>query len=162
MKYRHRGYNEEDRDEPRPEREPPRPRRDPDLPGGRLSEPQRAIRQLRCHSCGRALKLEQDARGDVIPIMRDAACPDCKAAVHACRNCTHFDPEAHLECRKPIKARYRKDVGNDCDYYEPKVIVEMTRDENKPQGSFSPTASTGSPRTASDARKAFDDLFTKK
>ena len=162
MKYRHRGYRDDDRDEPRRDEEVPRPKRDPDLPGGRLAQPQRAIRQLRCHACGVSLKLELDARGDVLPIPRDTACPGCKAAVHACRNCTHFDPNAHLECRKPIKQRYKKDAANDCELFEPKVIVEMTRDENRSDGSFQPSVSAASPRTVSDARKAFEDLFNKK
>jgi hypothetical protein len=158
LKYRQRGYKEDEAREERPHEERP-PRRDKDLPGGRLAEPQRVIRQLRCHRCGSSLPLEQDARGNVLPIMRDATCGSCGSAIHACRNCMHFDPQAHLECRKPIKVRQRKDVANDCELFEPKVVVEMTRDQSKPEGSFSQGPSAPAPKTQKDARKAFDDLF---
>jgi hypothetical protein len=115
---------------------------------------------LRCHRCGSSLPLEQDARGDVIPIKRDAACSNCASPVHACRNCIHFDPDKHFECKKPVKARLRKDVANECELFEPKVAIEMTRDEMRSEGSFAPQADTGaSPRTKADARKAFEDLF---
>ena len=164
MKYRQGGYKDdevqEERDRDRQDRPPDRPRRDPDLPGGRLAEPQRILRQLRCHHCGTSVPLEQDARGDILPITHGAACRNCQSAVHACRNCTHFDPDAHMECRKPVKVRYRKTDANDCELYEPKVVVEMTRDSSRPQGSFSPTAAVASsPKSTSSARKAFDDLF---
>lgn len=164
MKYSHRGYKDDEREDERGDRsgssEPRPPRRDPDMPGGRLSEPQRKIRNLRCHHCGHALPLEQDVRGDIVTLLRDAKCDKCAAAVHACRNCIHFDPLSHMECRKPVKVRYRKNDANDCDLFEPKVVVEMTRDSSRSEGSFAPTAtSAASPRTQTDARKAFDDLF---
>ena len=162
MKYRHRGYRDDENNDERGERaertERP-PRRDPDLPGGRLSEPQRAIKSLRCHRCGQSVPLELDARGDILPIPRDAACGQCQSAVHACRNCSHFDPDAHNECRKPVKMSYRKTEANDCESYEPKVSVEMTRDPGRSQGSFAPTVTAPAPKTRSDARKAFEDLF---
>lgn len=162
MKYRHRGYQDDDRqdDRERQERVERPPRRDPDLPGGRLSEPQRAIKSLRCHHCGQSVPLELDARGEILPIMRDAACASCSAAIHACRNCSHFDPEARFECRKPVKVRYSKTTANECELFEPKVSVEMTRDPGRSQGSFAPTTSgTPAPKNKSDARKAFEDLF---
>ena len=164
MKYKQRGYQEDDRDGERGRSERPewqdRPRRDPDLPGGRLADRQRVIRNLRCHHCGDSVPLEQDARGDIIPVTRDARCASCDAAIHACRNCIHFDPDCHLECRKPIKVGFKKVAANDCELFEPKVVVEMTRDASRSEGSFAPTASSNaSPRTKTDARKAFDDLF---
>ncbi len=162
MKYKQRGYQDDSwqDDRERPERTE-RPRRDPDLPGSRLSEPQRVIRSLRCHHCGQSVPLELDARGDILPILRDAACTQCAAAIHACRNCQHFDPLKHRECRKPVKQTYRKNVANDCELFEPKVTAEMTRDASRSEGSFAPTAAVGAPapRTANAARKAFDDLF---
>ena len=164
MKYKQRGYQDDDGDgrRGRPERSEwqDRPRRDPDLPGGRLADPQRVIRNLRCHHCGDSVPLEQDSRGDIITVKRDASCGRCGTAVHSCRNCLHFDPDRHLECRKPIKVGFKKIEANDCEYFEPKVVVEMTRDASRSEGSFAPTASSeASPRNKNDARKAFDDLF---
>jgi hypothetical protein len=80
--------------------------------------------------------------------------------VHACRNCQHFDPLALRECRKPVKLLYRKNAANDCELFEPKVMAEMTRDASRSEGSFVATsAHSPAPKTVSDARKAFDDLF---
>lgn len=155
MKYKQRGYQEDDQRDER--RRPERPRRDPDLPGGRLADPHRVIRMLRCHRCGQALPLDLDARGEPLPIPPAAACSSCSTAIHACRNCIHFDPDSHNECRKPVKTSYRKDAANECELYEPKVVVEMTRDQGR---SESPTGSIdAAPESPSDARKAFEDLF---
>jgi hypothetical protein len=158
LKYRQRGYQEEERGEDR-ERFKQRERRDPDLPGGRLAEKQRVLRNLRCHHCGSAIPLEQNARGDVLPIPVSAACGSCDAAVHACRNCVHFDPNAAFECRRKVRNSYRKGGANDCVEFEPKLAVEMTRDESKPEGSFGGVTADRAPKTQADARKAFDDLF---
>jgi hypothetical protein len=159
VKYKQRGYQEDDqRDERQREHREHRPKRDPDMPGGRLSDPQRVVRALKCHRCGRKLPLELDARGVPVPIPPHAECSGCGAAIHACRNCVHFDPDAHLECKRPIKTRYRKDVANDCEWFDPKVVVEMTRDESR-SGSPPGDPGTAAPKTVSDARKAFEDLF---
>jgi hypothetical protein len=164
LKYRQHGYQDDDQgDRERPERQdrPERPRRDPDLPGGRLSEPQRIIKNLRCHHCGQSVPLELDARGEILAVTRDMGCGNCQAAVHACRNCKSFDPQSPMECRKPVKVRYRKHEANDCELFEPKVTVEMTRDASRSEGSFAhaPASAGSSPRTQTDARKAFESLF---
>ena len=74
-----------------------------------------------------------------------------------------IDPQAAFECRKPVRVSYRKNDANDCELFEPKVTVEMTRDSSRSEGSFAPTAATiaggHAPKTQTDARKAFDDLF---
>ncbi|MEM7246604.1 MAG: hypothetical protein AAF533_14730 [Acidobacteriota bacterium] len=164
MKYRHRGYqDDDDRGEKGRERDrPPREHRDPDLPGGRLSEKQRVLRQLRCHHCGELLPLSLDSRGDPLPIRPSETCSKCDAAVHSCRNCTHFDPDAAFECRrKVVKQSWSKAAGNDCEEFEPKVTAEMTRDENKQEARIIPGlgSTPASDGTSKGGRQAFDDLF---
>jgi hypothetical protein len=164
LKYRQHGYKDDEAQDQRERSErtdrPDRPRRDPDLPGGRLADPQRVLKNLRCHHCGHSVPLDLDARGEIIPGPRDRICGQCSAAVHACRNCKNFDPQAPMECSKPVKVRHRKHEANDCELFEPKVTIEMTRDSSRSEGSFAPTAASGAaPKSQSDARKAFEDLF---
>lgn len=160
MKYRHRGYRDDERQDER-ERPSRPPRRDPDLPGGRLADRQRVIRSLKCHHCGSSLPVEQDARGEPLPIRLDAECSHCGSPVHACRNCVHFDPDAAFECRRKVRQQYRKVAANDCESFEPKLAVEMTRDDSRTDGSAQPTAALRAPRTSTEGRKAFEDLFDK-
>lgn len=159
MKYRQSGYQDDEKREDRERFRKPRERRDPDLPGGRLSEKARVLRNLKCHHCGNTIPLEQNARGDVLPIPPGALCNGCEAPIRACRNCLHFAPDRAFECRRSVKDGYKKAAANDCVEFEPKLAVEMTRDESKSEGSFGGITSERGPKTQSDARQAFDDLF---
>jgi hypothetical protein len=93
----------------------------------------------RCAACGTVLPaatatLEQ--------------CPNCRAAIHACRQCTHFEPGRRFECAQPIPERLSdKSARNECPWFALRVTVE--RD-----------ASPDSTRPA-DIRRAFDNLFKK-
>lgn len=132
-KYRQRGYMEGDRSEsrarpaprgPRPERIGPRA---PNMPGFR--------EVVRCARCGNTITEE---------ITAESKCGRCGADLHACVQCTHFDPGSRFECRQPIPARVApKDARNECPLFEPQRRVERE------------TRSSG----PADARKAFDDLF---
>lgn len=159
MKYRQRGYQDDEKREDRERFQKPRERRDPDMPGGRLADRQRVLKNLRCHHCGNAIPLEMNARGDVLPIPPGAVCGSCESPIHSCRNCLHFATDRAFECRRNVKNNYKKAAANDCVEFEPKLAVEMTRDESRPEGSFGGVTEDRAPRTQSDARKAFDDLF---
>ena len=74
-------------------------------------------------------------------------CPKCGFALHACKQCEHFDPSSRFECNQPIPARISpKDKRNDCSLYSIRVMVKKE------------TSSKGSQRP-NDARAAFDNLF---
>ena len=88
------------------------------------------------------------ACGAVLPIATSSLeqCPHCQAAIHACRQCTHFEPGRRFECRQPIIERIGdKNARNECDAFALQVTVE--RD-----------ASPDSTRP-SDIRRGFDNLF---
>lgn len=72
-------------------------------------------------------------------------CPGCDADLHVCRNCRHFDPSVHNQCRETEadKVQY-KDRNNSCEYFSPVTVVGRA-------------AKTAAP--AADAKKKFDDLF---
>lgn len=93
----------------------------------------------RCAECGTRLPPGAGPSG---------ACPTCGAALHACKQCGHFDPGRRFECAQPVPERIAdKAAANDCPQFALRVTVE--RD-----------ASPGSVRPA-DARRAFDSLFGK-
>jgi hypothetical protein len=136
-KYKQRGYQDDDRPReprregpagPRPEREGPR--------GRGLGAPQREV--FRCRDCG--------AENVVSAALAfDSACHQCRAPLHVCVNCAHFDTSARNECRKPIPARMpSKTKANTCELYSPKIALETDG---------------GRSDHPKDPRAAFDALF---
>jgi hypothetical protein len=88
------------------------------------------------------------ACGAVLPVATASldACPQCRAVLHACRQCAHFEPGRRFECTEPIAERLLdKAARNDCARFTLRVTVE--RD-----------ASPDSTRPA-DIRRGFDNLF---
>lgn len=86
----------------------------------------------------------------VLPITAESLtqCPQCRADLHACRQCAHFDPARRFECAQPMVERIAdKRAANDCARFTLMVTVE--RD-----------TSGGSVRPE-DARRAFGNLFKK-
>lgn len=130
-KYRQQGYRSPD-PEPR--------RREPPPSGGLRSGGMLAQRTVsRCAACGETLPI---ATASLVE------CPSCRAAIHACRQCTHFDTSQRFQCREPIPERIEdKQARNDCGLFSLRVTIE--RD-----------ASPDSTRPA-DIRRAFDNLFKK-
>ena len=130
-KYRQQGYRSPGA-EPR---RPPPPAADAPRSGGMLA--QHSV--SRCGACGAVLPIATASLEQ---------CPNCRAAIHACRQCTHFDTGRRFECTQPILERLAdKNARNDCDAFSLRVTVE--RD-----------ASPDSTRPG-DIRRGFDNLFRK-
>jgi len=131
-RYRQQGYQDTGGDK---SAKPPAPR-PPAPPGG----PPLAQRSMsRCAECGARLPPGAGPGG---------GCPACGTALHACKQCSHFDPGRRFECAQPVPERIAdKAAANECPQFALRVTVE--RD-----------ASPGSVRPA-DARRAFDSLFRK-
>ena len=143
-KYRQHGYQDRDREEkPRKqsvEKPPavPPARRDysmgpkpVNLPGTRTVS--------RCTQCG-----------TVLPGMPPTGlCPKCGFELHSCKQCAYFDPGSRFECMQPVSKRIeKKDVRNDCTFYELRVSREKE-------------TSTPATLRPNDARQAFENLFKK-
>lgn len=142
-KYRQRGYQDDERDrQPRPQQGRPAP-----VPGApaatrRISQDApKAINMpgyrevVRCSQCGNPVAGE---------IGFDSRCARCGTDLHACVQCTSFDPGSRFECMQAIAARVSpKNVRNACTLFTPRTTIERE---------------TTAPREES-ARKAFDDLF---
>ncbi len=94
---------------------------------------------MRCHGCGREVALEGR-------VQRQDTCPGCGRPLHACRNCSLFDPRASNQCREP-QAEWVSDraAANFCEWFRPG------------------TGAVGAgPDQAGQARRKLDDLFRKR
>ena len=132
-KYRQRGYRDSERE---PER--PKPQSKPrDREGPRSPRMMAFGETVKCAACGAKAPPN---------INLDSSCPNCRAELHTCRQCTFFDPGARFECRKPITAKIvNKNARNTCELFAPRIVVERE-------------TSSGAP---TDARQAFAKLFKK-
>ena len=153
-KYRQRGYMDSDRDRHPADRRAEEgarqgPRPPIDITGPRLPRMVQSVVAARCYSCATPLPNDTDFRGN---------CPKCAVALHCCKQCTHFDTSSRFQCRKPIPMRIAlKDQANECTSFEPRVTV--ARDAAPSLSPYGPSSSA--PRSANDARAAFDNLFKK-
>jgi hypothetical protein len=132
-KYRQRGYMDSDRE---PQRSKPQSKTQ-DREGPRSPRMMGFSEALKCAACG--AKAQPN-------INVDSSCPNCKADLHTCRQCTYFDPGARFECSKPIATRImNKNARNTCELFEARIVIERE-------------TSSGPP---TDARQAFAKLFKK-
>ncbi len=125
-----------------------------DITGPRLPRLVQAVTASRCYSCSTTLPPGTNFFGP---------CPKCAAALHCCKQCSHFEPSTRFQCMKPVPVRIAvKDQANECALFSPRVTVAR---ESTSQGTNNrqpaPGLNTPPPRNASDARDAFDRLFKK-
>jgi hypothetical protein len=102
---------------------------------------------LQCAVCG--VGLEPRER-----VGRLDACTRCGAELHACRQCSFYDPAVYNECREPQAERVvDKELANFCDYFAP-----------RPAGGAARPLAAGAGRAGGGgtARVKLEDLFRKK
>jgi hypothetical protein len=131
-KYRQRDYRGSGPPKGPERQEPPRP------PSGTFgilkSKP-----TSRCAECGAVLPITADSL---------TQCPHCRAELHTCRQCAHFDTARRFECGQPIVERIvDKRARNECTAFSLMVTVE--RD------------TSGGAIRPEDARRSFGNLFKK-
>jgi predicted RNA-binding Zn-ribbon protein involved in translation (DUF1610 family) len=88
------------------------------------------------------------ACGAVLPVANASLeqCPSCRAAIHACRQCAHFDPGRRFECAQAIPERLLDKNGrNECALFSLRSSVER---DATPDG-----------KRPGDARQGFENLF---
>ncbi len=75
----------------------------------------RMAKDLVCWQCGASLK------GVPLPLSRLAECPRCRADLHVCRMCKHYDTRLIGECRHDRAERVlEKTHANFCTYFRPR------------------------------------------
>ena len=130
-RYGQRGYRDHEKERQGKPQEPARSGAPAMLPTQTVS---------RCADCGTTLPPMTDPNGQ---------CPKCRAELHSCRQCAHFDPGAHFECTRPVPERIAdKRARNACTFFS----LQVTAERSTTSGSARPD----------DARRAFDNLFKKK
>jgi len=141
-KYRQRGYMDNDRGrEERPKAKGNAPSRDRE--GPRSPRMMAFGQKVKCAACAATVQAN---------VSFDATCPNCKADLHTCRQCTFFDPGARFECRKPITEKILHKAGrNTCELFAARTVVERETSSGSNTSSGAPT----------DARQAFANLFKK-
>jgi hypothetical protein len=147
VKYRQPGYRDNEyREKKERERKEERGPRGPRGPRGVERE---AALVTRCYQCG-----HQQPAPESVPT--EALCPKCKAAMHCCRNCVHFDPGARFECRQPVpKPVPSKTAANLCEFFRPETVLDAT-------GRRIATTPGTPGEKVSPGRAAFEALFKKK
>jgi hypothetical protein len=158
-KYRQNGYMDSDRNSnsnghvDRPFK-PQGPKPPLDITGPRLPRLVQAVTASRCYNCSTQLPPGTSF---------NSPCPKCGLALHCCKQCAHFEPSTRFQCLKPIPVRIAaKDQLNECTLFSPRVTVARDSATPMPSPRFAqPEASATPPRSASDARSAFDRLFKK-
>jgi hypothetical protein len=156
-KYNQRGYQNNDRNQGEREREKPREKPKGGPRGSKAREAPRPIKMpgfqevLRCALCGNIVPPPIDIRFD-------SQCPKCKADLHSCKNCRHFDTSKQFECTQPIRQRItKKDLRNECEFFMARTSIERETRDSGGSGGNVPVTTT----KPSDARSAFEDLFKK-
>ncbi len=95
----------------------------------------------RCFSCRTELPDDQ-------PFHRTEQCPNCRADLRVCRNCTFYDPSVQWECREHISEPVRdKERANFCDFFRPR--------SDRPEDAGAPPRQA----EAEEARSKFNKLF---
>ncbi len=161
-KYRQHGYSDSDHqsngnghsngngNKPKPSG----PRPPLDITGPRLPRLVQSVAASRCYSCASTLQPGTDFRG---------TCPKCGVQLHCCKQCVSFESSTRFQCQKPIPVRIAvKDQQNECTLFSPRVTVAREVTGSVAGGRLPvPSMNVPAPRSASDARDAFDRLFKK-
>ncbi len=143
MKYRQRGYRDDDYEHEHKKsrrQEPPTDLGNPEqVRSLRHAVDRNVTLVIRCSRCGHQVPAE------LLNVNKETVCTKCQTPLHSCRHCKHFDPGARLECREPIEARIvDKGAANDCALYKPARVLDATGKRAN---------------TTHDARAAFHNLF---
>lgn len=146
MKYRQKGYQEENTESKEPPKES---RAKQELGFGSRPSPRietRYTEVTRCSNCSTIVET-------TLNVGFNEQCKKCSADLHSCKNCRYFDPGARFECQKPIEMRVaKKSDGNMCLQFSMKVSVEKQQAQ-EPKKVTKEQVSPG--------KMAFDALFKK-
>lgn len=93
-----------------------------------------------CHSCGNEQIFEVKVG---VKVGRRDSCPHCGADLHVCKNCHHYDPNVHNQCKEPEAAYIRERTeANFCTHFTFKDAEGWKQD-----------------RSQEDAKRKLADLF---
>ena len=102
----------------------------------------------------------------LLPLSTYAECRHCRAQLHCCRQCQHFNPRLRADCDEPRAESYsEREKANFCDWH--KLRREFVEPSEKAPSVDHQTelntlfgANAGVTETPSNSRTQLDDLFT--
>jgi len=125
------------------------------------SNPDRTVTQnIVCWHCGVSVREEP------LPLSTYAECRQCRAQLHCCRQCQHFNPRLRADCDEPrAESHSEREKANFCDWFklrrefvEPGEKAPSVNHQTELNTLFG--ANSGVTETPSNSRMQLDDLFT--
>ena len=113
-----------------------------------------------CWQCGMAVNDQP------LPLSTYAECRDCRAQLHCCRQCQHYNPRLRVDCDEPrAESHSEREKANFCDWFklrrefvEPGEKAPSVHHKAELNTLFG--TSVGVMETSSNSRTQLDDLFT--
>jgi len=113
-----------------------------------------------CWHCGVSVSEEP------LPLSTYAECRSCRAQLHCCRQCQHYNPRLRADCDEPrAESHSEREKANFCDWF--KLRREFVEPSEKAPSVDHQTelntlfgANAGVTETPSNCRTQLDDLFT--
>jgi hypothetical protein len=101
-----------------------------------------------------------------LPLSTYAECRDCRAQLHCCRQCQHFNPRLRVDCDEPrAESHSEREKSNFCDWFklrrefvEPGEKAPSVNHQTELNTLFG--ANSGVTETPSNSRMQLDNLFT--
>jgi len=125
------------------------------------SNPDRTVTQnIVCWHCGVSVREEP------LPLSTYAECRQCRAQLHCCRQCQHYNPRLRADCDEPrAESHCERGKANFCDWFklrrefvEPGEKAPSVNHQTELNTLFG--ANSGVTETPSNSRMQLDDLFT--
>ena len=112
-----------------------------------------------CWHCGVSVSEEP------LPLSTYAECRPCRAQLHCCRQCQHYNPRLRADCDEPrAESHSEREKANFCDWF--KLRREFVEPGEKAPSADHQTeldtlfgTDAGVTETPSDSRTQLDDLF---
>ena len=100
-----------------------------------------------------------------LPLSTYAECRQCRAQLHCCRQCQHFNPRLRADCDEPrAESHSEREKANFCDWF--KLRREFVESGEKAPSADHQTeldtlfgTDAGATETPLDTRTQLDDLF---
>lgn len=118
------------------------------------------VAELHCYRCGTSLKALS------LPLSRFDECPECRVALHVCRQCQYYDARVPRQCTEDgAEEVIEKSRANFCDWFKPGLNVFDGREkaaEDKAKAEFEALFGGSAVKTDNEAANpALEELFRK-
>ena len=112
-----------------------------------------------CWNCGTSITKEPS------PLSTYAECQVCRAQLHCCRQCQHFNPQLRTDCEEPMaESHSEREKANFCDWFKLRPsfsgqdeITSLVDNRAELKMLFGTNGSIV--QAPSDSRRQLDDLF---